>query len=175
MTWLEINSWLERYAGVSYDITSMVDDCKGNVVLIDPYTWYTDMNEIVMHYHSIMELIEEYEEAIPDSFNSKAEFEDLIKTHFTDNLAAIINGVCQLLNMNQVKVSSIDDIDEIITMIYKVIEIVKDDEAEAYEAKFDKLNDKYNGRLTDVYSIHASQLLTISTKIDSIIAEEFGE
>jgi len=175
MDWISINAWLERYSGVSYDITSMLDDCRGNVVLIDPYVWYTDMNEIVMNYNSIMELIEEYEDAIPDSFDSRADFEDLITTHFTDNLTNIIEEVCQLLNMNQVKVSSIDDIDEIITMIHKVVEIIKDNDTTTFETEFDKLNDKYNGRLTDIYGIHHSQLLTMSTKIDSILAEEFED
>lgn len=173
MTWLEINAWMERYAGVSYDLSSLIDECRGNVVLRDPYVWYTDMNEIVMHYNSITQIIEEHEHQIPDAFDNADEFIGIIRDVVIDGLTRVIDEARNLLNMKQTSIATFDDVEEVVTIIYKVLDIVRSNsDDDQFGEEFNHLNDQYKGRISDTYGVHESQLLTISKKMESILAEE---
>ena len=172
MTWMEINAWMERYAGVSYDVSSLVEECRGDVALHDPYVWYTDMNEIIMYYNSIMDLIKEHEHQIPDIFNNSAEFIDMITEFVVEGLSHAVNDARNLLNIQNTTLSTMDDIEEAVIVIYKILDIVTSNDDEQFNEEFDKLNKQYSGRITGFFGVHESQLLTMARKIESIVENE---
>jgi hypothetical protein len=169
MEWMLINAWVEKHAGVSYDVNQHIEECRSNMLLLDPYSWKAGMDDILVYLEEVVSLIHQNRDQIPDALIGAKELEKTVIEYVIDKVRETIHEKLDLMNITNIPLDDLDTIRETINVVYEMIYLVLNCPEEDYDKEFHRLDTKvFSGNLMDVYKIHENDLPGMRIKLNAI-------
>lgn len=177
MDWDSLYPFIESRAAVAYDCNDEFNNLAGDNIFIDPYGWYVNYLNITDHLRSIIELLEDHGDELPDDVGTKDEAIEFVNQYFTDKFTQVISSIEKKLLMDAYIPSTIIELNTTAETLYELISIFvnnSQDDIESKEmvAKYDEKNDNI---LTETFNFHqedAGQIYETIMAIRDIYDEE---
>jgi hypothetical protein len=167
--WIELYAWLEKYSGVSYDLSEDFEEIPKEMIFTDPYEWKVRIMNIIERLGEIVQIIEQFADEIPDYLPDETNMKKMITSLAVENLMFLINYAKMTLLIDD---SDIEDYDDLINQIQYLSELVSDvlidSDIETVQKKFvdkDEENDNY---FTNTFGIHPKDLTNMKFTVDDI-------
>lgn len=120
----EIYTWMESYAGVSFDFDETMQDVGESVAIIEPFTWHAVVIIMLSHLDDACDIIDTYWRAIPEGLPSKNRMKRMITEHAFTLLIANIRNICNLLNLDIPEITSMEFLKKVIEALYDLLQML---------------------------------------------------
>ena len=170
----EIYNWIESRTGVSYDFNAELVEMSKDVIFTSPEEFQIDYQQIKYELSQCCQAIEFYRDEIPDDLPRHEELKRLFVATVLHGITDIMNSIMDKLNIKRVDFSSMSDLDNAVTLLVELCNMVKYNSLETIisEQLFDRMNAGYDNAFTNVFEIVSSDITNIYYAIDALIESE---
>lgn len=159
----EIYVFLEEYTGTSYDFDESVAEINGETAFVSPFEWRVAIENILTQLDEATDAIDEHWRNIPSDMPNRTEMKRMLAQRALTLLVGNIKNVCDQLNIDTPKMSTIDQLKIVVQTLFELLEmlgayeldvILKDELFEQHEEEND---DSFN-EILDVTKKDITQL-----------------
>lgn len=121
----EIYTWLESYAGVSYDFDESVKEIDASNAFIDPFNWRVSIEMILSQLDDACDTIDAYRNAIPANLPNRNKMKRIITQNTLQLIVTNIHAVCTQMNIDlPSQITTMDQLKEIVEVIYELLDML---------------------------------------------------
>lgn len=174
--WQEIYTWIESYTGCTYDIDDSVEKITDqNFPFLYPFEWKLILEMFVDDLGEIYEVIDTYEENIPDTIPGADELKRMFSEKILGAILVSLNNVKRQLHIERVNITDHLELLKQVDIMYLLIQMLATNDMETIVSTkmFDRCNEECDNGFTDVFNIVSSDISTMHEVVTSII-DVFG-
>jgi phosphoglycerate-specific signal transduction histidine kinase len=121
----EIYTWLESYAGVSYDFDESIKEIDASNAFIDPFNWRVSIEIILNQLDDACDIIDMYWKAIPTALPPRDKMKRLLTQNTLQMIVTNIRSVCTQINVDLVnEITTMDRLKETVEVISELLDIL---------------------------------------------------
>lgn len=117
----EIYSWLESYAGVSYDFDESIKELSQLNACVDPFEWKISIEDILDNLDDANDVIDQFKTAIPVNLPSATKIKRTLAENMLSGIVKSIRGTCDQLNIDIDAIQTIDQLRNIVQTMYELL------------------------------------------------------
>ena len=121
----EIYTWLESYAGVSYDFDEPIKEIDASNAFIDPFNWKASIEIILSQLDDACDVIDEYWRAIPENLPSRNKMKRILTQNTLQLIVTNIRAVCTQMNIDLMyEITTMDQLKETVEVISDLLDMM---------------------------------------------------
>lgn len=125
--WTEFYIWIERYAGVSYDLQSEFSMLTKYLIFVDPYEWKIRIDNIIQHTNDVIDTIDQFGDDIPDYLPDSKSMKRIFTENVVEQLLFVVNNVKRMINLEEVDITNYDILVNQVQTLSDLIKMCLDD------------------------------------------------
>ena len=169
----EIYSWLESYAGVSFDFDESMHDIDGQTAVVEPFSWHAGIIILLSQLDDACDIIDTYWRAIPEGLPPKNKMKRTVTQHLFELILRNLNNICNMLNLDMPEISTMDVLKNVIEALYDLLRMLKEHDTDEISTRgmyddHEEANDDSFAQLLGVMKEDMAQLsMTVNAIIDA--------
>lgn len=166
----EVYTWLEEYAGTSYDFTESMQEINGNRAFITPFDWRIGIETVLNQLDEAIDTVDEFWPMIPPTLPERTELKRLISQTTLGEIVKNINSVCSQLNIDAPEIKTIDKLKDVVITLWELIDmLVNHDLQEILKSElFEKHEEENDDSFTNLLNIRKQDMTQLSYNVSSI-------
>lgn len=121
----EIYTWLDSYAGVSYDFAESIKEIDASKAFIDPFDWRTSIELILSQLDDACDIIDLYWRAIPMDLPPRNKMKRILSQNTLQQIVTNVRSVCTQMNVDlAVEITTIDRLKETVEVISEFLDMM---------------------------------------------------
>ena len=170
MTWEDLYTWIESYAGVSYDLTDLILALSGDTIFLYPTTWRNFLSILLERLNEMIDVINENYRNLPEDAPPR----DTLKTDITSmvltNIVEIVNDVKQKLGIEPSDIRRFVVLEKHVDALCDLIRALSENSLEKLmkDEWFDEYENDNDDFLTMVFQISKNDLPSMQFAINDI-------
>lgn len=166
----EIYIWLESYSGTSYDFDESVSEISADDAFTQPYDWSVGIDLILRQLDEACDTIDTYWRNIPTDLPDRNTMKRMLSQLTLEKLVANIKMVCGKLNIDPVRIDSIDKLKMVVVTLSELIDMLINHDPEEIMAKglFDQHESDNDDSFYQILSVMKEDVPQLSFNVRSI-------
>ncbi len=166
----ELYSWLESYAGTSYDFSEAISEVDQQHAFIDPFNWRVSLEMVLDQLDDACDIIDRYCQALPTYLPNKKKLKRILSQDTLSRITGNIRGVCGMMNLTLDEISTIDQLKDVIETLYEFLDMMTSHDIndiikhDLYQLHEEENNDSYS----NILSVFKEDLPQIAMTINAI-------
>ena len=120
----EVYTWIEEYAGTSYDFDEAIQEIDGNAAFLSPFEWRTAIDLILDQMDDALDIVDKYWRLLPDTLPNRTNLKRMITETTLRELVKNVDSVCKQLNINTPTMTTVDDLRDIVVALCELLDIL---------------------------------------------------
>jgi hypothetical protein len=166
----EIYIWLESYSGTSYDFDESIREISSDDAFNQPFDWSVGIDLILKQLDDACDVIDQYWRAIPTDLPDKNTMKKMLSRKTLEGLVANIRSVCGKLNIDAVRIDSVDQLKFIVVTLSELIDMLINHDPEEIMAKglFDQHEEDNNESFYRLLNVMKEDVPQLSFNVRAI-------
>lgn len=167
----EIYTWLESYAGTSFDFDESIAEIGQTVAVVEPFTWHAGIIIILEQLDDACNIIDTYWRAIPDGLPTKNKMKRVITQNTFSLLLANIQNVCNMLNIDVPSITTMDVLKNVIEALYDLLRMLKEHTIDTIidHHMYDDHEEANDDSFSSILGIEKEDMSQLSMTVASIV------
>lgn len=171
--WDEFYIWIERYTGVTYNLSEEFSNVTKYMIFVNPYEWKSRIMAIVDHIGDVIDTIDQYGDDIPDYLPDKEAMKKTFTEDAVQQLLFIVNQAKHMINVEEVDITSYDIMMNQIQVLSDLVNMCLE-EFPVKPTTFDTYEDENDDAMNTYLGIIKSDMTNIGMTINEIRNEYFA-
>ena len=169
--WDEFFMWVEKFAGVTFDMSTELQQLQGDNIFIDPRRWKIKLNYVIDQLNEMLDVLDEHRDSLTDNFPSYTELRNFLIGETLTSMITAINDIKRKLNIEPVDIGNIDTLSAHALALFDIVDALSSNSLEQLSKKdwFDEYEEDNDNILTDEFGLRKNDLTNMHFIVNDII------
>lgn len=168
--WDEIFAWMEKFSGVSYDMSEDFAALPKEYVFAEPMMWKTKIMNILNTLEEALDVVDEHKDEIPDYMPDAEGIKTIYSSYVIQNIMLLVNYAKSMLCIDEADITSYTDLVNQIQCISDIIKLLNDSSLgdDSLQKSFEEYNEDNDNAFTEVFGINVHDLSNMKMTVDDL-------
>lgn len=166
----EIYTWLEQYAGTSYDFQDSVQSIGTETAFISPFEWRISIEEILRLLDEATDVIDEHWRELPGILPHRNELKRLLSYHTLYLIMGNVRRVCEQMNIELHRIQTVDQLKVTVVTIAELIDMLINNTLDDIIKKelFNLHEEENDDSFSEILDLDARDMSQLSYNVNAI-------